>query len=40
MLSVTKEKVLEAGRNHLVLDRFSCLISSFACLGKSEGLED
>jgi hypothetical protein len=39
MLAVTKEKMLKAGRDHLVLDRFPCVIRSFACLGKSEGLE-
>ena len=36
MLAMTEMKVLEAGRDHLVLDRIS---RAFACLCKSEGLE-
>jgi len=39
MLAVTKWKVIHAGRDHLVLDRFPGVIRSFARLGKSERLE-
>ena len=39
MLAVTKLKVLQTGRTHLVLERFPCAIRSFAYRGKSKRLE-
>jgi hypothetical protein len=39
MPSMTKEKVLRAGRDHLVLDRIPCVDRSVACLGKSKWFE-
>jgi hypothetical protein len=39
VLAVTKEEVLQAGRDQLVLDPILCVIRSFACLGESEGFE-
>src|SRR5258706_3415800 len=39
MPAMTKEKMFKAGCDQLVLQRFPCAIRSFACLGKSEGLE-
>lgn len=39
MPAVTPEEVLRAGCHHLVLDRILFVVSSFACLGESEGLE-
>jgi hypothetical protein len=39
MFAVTKEKVLQADRDHLVLGCVPRVMCSFACLGKPEGLE-